>query len=197
MKFDKEILEKDHLKIIITDSGLGGLSVQALLDRELRKQKIDSFIELIFYNSVAHHDYGYNTMKKHNEKVRVFNSALNGMLKLNPDIILIACNTLSVLYHYTQASKKINSPVLGLIDLVVELILENIPQDSEYSIILFGTETTITSNQHKLKLESYGINEIKIVTQACRDLESEIQINPMSDGVKLLIEKYVDESLRK
>ena len=32
------IFNKDRLKIVITDSGLGGLSVHAKLDQELRKQ---------------------------------------------------------------------------------------------------------------------------------------------------------------
>jgi glutamate racemase len=193
-KYDNEILKKDHLRIIVTDSGLGGLSVQALLDRELRKLRIDTSFEIIFYNSLASHDYGYNSMASYDEKVRVFDIALSGMIKLNPDIILIACNTLSVLYKDTQISKSINIPVLGIVDSGVDLILEEINRDEEYSIILFGTETTIASKKHSVGLLAQGINETKITAQACKDLESEIQIDPESDNVRKLVEKYVSEA---
>jgi glutamate racemase len=191
---NKQIFSKDHLKIIVTDSGLGGLSVQALLDKELRKLRVDTSVEIIFYNSLAGHDYGYNSMSNYGEKVRVFDVALTGMLKLNPDIILIACNTLSVLYRDTQISKSIKIPVLGIVDSGVDLILEEINRDEEYSIIIFGTETTIASKQHSAGLMAQGINETKIIAQACKDLESEIQFDPESDNVKKLVEKYVDEA---
>lgn len=197
MNSEMEIYNKNHLKIIITDSGLGGLSVQALLDNELRKRKIGSDVELIYYNSLAHHDYGYNTILEYDEKVRVFDSAISGMLKFNPDIILIACNTLSVLYFETEISKLIKIPVIGIVDLGVELIMEEIKRVDESNIILFGTGTTINSNQHKNKLLSRGIISEQIISQACEFLESEIQLDPKSEQVKNLIEKYVDAAFGK
>lgn len=195
MNIDNKIFEKDHLKIIVTDSGLGGLSVQALLDKELRNRKIDSTVELIFFNSVVHHDYGYNQMKNHDEKVQVFNSALSAMLRFDPDLILIACNTLSVIYYSTEISKSINIPVLGIVESGIELVLENIEEGS--NIILFGTETTIASNQHKDKLLTNNIKPVQITTQVCEYLESEIQIDPKSDRVKFSINKFTDEAFSK
>ncbi|MCB0753069.1 MAG: aspartate/glutamate racemase family protein [Ignavibacteriae bacterium] len=192
-----EKLKKDHLKIIVTDSGLGGLAVQALLDKQLRKLKINSKIELIFFNSVALHDYGYNDMLDHEEKITVFDSALTGMLKLDPDLILIACNTLSVLYYETKTSKSIKIPVLGIADTGVELILEKIQNDDSSNIILFGTETTIKSNQHKNKLITAGVKSERIVSQPCKLLESEIQIDPKSIATEKMIGKFVNESFEK
>ena len=195
MNIDNKIFEKDHLKIIVTDSGLGGLSVQGLLDKELRKRKIDCTVELIFFNSVVDHDYGYNQMKNHDEKVQVFNSALSAMLRFDPDLILIACNTLSVIYYSTEISKSINILVLGIVDSGIEFVLERIEEGS--NIILFGTETTIASNQHKDKLLANNIKPTQITTQVCDYLESEIQIDPKSDRVKFSINKFADEAFRK
>jgi hypothetical protein len=47
MNTDLKNINKDHLKIIVTDSGLGGLSVQALLNKELENSQFRN-IEIIF-----------------------------------------------------------------------------------------------------------------------------------------------------
>ncbi len=191
-----EIFNRDRLKVIVTDSGLGGLSVQALLDKNIRS-KIDKNIDLIFFNSLADSNFGYNSLKNKKDKINIFNSALNGMMKFEPDLILIACNTLSVIFSETEISKSINIPVIGIVENGIEMILENKDTKSDYGILIIGTETTINSNQHKLKLLEHGIDENKIVTQACKNLESEIQNNPKSESVQNLIEKYLNEAYKK
>ncbi len=192
-----DILKKDHLKIIITDSGLGGLSVQAKLDRELRERKNDKKIELIYFNSFAGDGFGYNEVSDFSEKIGIFNSALTGMLSYNPDLILIACNTLSALYPQTELSKSSSIPVFGIIDLGVELILESIKNSERSKILLLGTETTIKSNQYQANLVSKGISSNRIITQVCKYLEDEIQIDPSGEKVYGLINKYIDEASLK
>ena len=196
MKDISEILKKDRFKVIVTDSGLGGLSVQALLDKNLRS-KTDKNIDLIFFNSLADSNYGYNSIKNKSDKINVFNSALIGMMKFEPDLILIACNTLSVIFHETEISKSVNIPVVGIVESGIEMILENLDSNSDYGILILGTGTTINSDQHKQKLIESGINENKIVTQACYNLESEIQNNPKGKNVKNLIEKYLNTAFEK
>lgn len=193
MKLNSEILNKDHLRIIITDSGLGGLSVHANLDKLLRQKGINKKVELIFYNSLADHNYGYNSIPEASEKIRVFNSALNGMLKFNPDLILIACNTLSVIYNKTEFAKITSVPVLGIVELGIESIIENLDKKSDTNIIIFGTGTTIASNQHKTLLVKAGIDESLITNHACQNLESEIQKDPKSDKVRSMIIDFADE----
>lgn len=190
-----EIFKKDHLKVIVTDSGLGGLSVQALLDKNLRS-KTNKNIDLVFFNSLADLNYGYNSIKNKNDKINVFNSALFGMMKFDPDLILIACNTLSVIFHETEFSKSAGIPVVGIVESGIKMILENIDTNSDYGIIVLGTGITISSNQHKSKLLKSGVIENKIVTQACYNLESEIQNNPQSINVKNLIEKYLNTAYK-
>ncbi len=185
---------KDNIKVIITDSGLGGLSVHALLDKHLRSLNNIPNVELIFFNSLASHDLGYNTMKSTERKLNVFNNAVRAMLKLKPDIILIACNTLSALYPLTEISKEIKIPVISIIDLGIEMILENVTDTTGNQVIIFGTETTIKSGIYKKKLMEHNFSENQIISQACKNLESEIQINPKSKKVHSLIDRYVDEA---
>lgn len=188
--------KKDHLKIIVTDSGLGGLSVQALLNKELQNSRFQN-IEIVYFNSLAHPQYGYNSLKNKSDKLSVFNNALIGMVKHEPDIILIACNTLSVIYHQTEISKQINIPVIGIVENGVEMVLEAVKNHLNYDIIILGTETTINSNQHKKSLIEKGIVSNKIITQACKNLESEIQNDPKGKKVRELIEKYLVETENK
>ncbi|MFZ1291843.1 MAG: aspartate/glutamate racemase family protein [Melioribacteraceae bacterium] len=192
----QHIFEKKQIRIIVTDSGLGGLSVQALIDKKIRFNG-DKEIDLIYFNSFAGGNFGYNSLKNKDNKLKVFNSALTGMIKFNPDIILIACNTLSVLYHETEISKIIKIPVIGIVDSGIEMVLNKIDTESEFNIIILGTDTTIKSNQYKLKLVENGISEKTIINQICENLESEIQINPSSEKVENLIRKYLNESYQK
>ncbi|MCB0729616.1 MAG: aspartate/glutamate racemase family protein [Ignavibacteriae bacterium] len=186
---------KDHLKIIITDSGLGGLSVHALLDKRLSEKNKNA--ELIFFNSLAHSNFGYNSMLEKSDKLNVFNSALEGMLKFNPDLILIACNTLSVLYHETKISKEIKIPVIGIVENGIDLILENLINHQDANILILGTETTINSDQHKKDLIKSGIEENIIYSQSCKNLESEIQNDANSPAVEKLINFYLSEAFNK
>lgn len=192
MVFTKN-MSNNKLKIIITDSGFGGLSVHAKLDRTLKKLKNIGDIELVFFNSYAGIGYGYNELNDIEEKLKVFNSALTGITKLKPDIILIACNTLSILYPKTIYSKESKIPVLGIVNSGVEQVLESVNISDNYFIIIFGTETTINSKIYQNMIVEQGFSNEKIIAQVCKNLESEIQINPSSEKVKDLITKYVNK----
>lgn len=184
---------KNKNTIVITDSGLGGLSVQALIAKKF-KYDFNNNLEIIFFNALAEKNYGYNSLTSKKNKLLIFDNALRGMLKFNPDVILIACNTLSTLYNETEISKNISIPVIGIVESGTEMVLNNIKKVKEFGIIILGTPTTIDSNQHKSALIRFGIEEKKIITQPCKNLETEIQNNPKSKKVKELIKKYLLEA---
>ena len=193
-----EILKKEKVRILITDSGLGGLSVLAGIDDVLRRNNIFSEVELYFVNALPNANYRYNTMPDEATKIKVFSSALDGMYKYcKPDIILIACNTLSVLYDKTEFSKSAKIPVLNIVDFGVELILNELKQNPKSGIVILGTETTITAGSHKAELVKKGVNEKQITEQSCPNLESEIQNDAKSDMVNNLTDYYIDEAVGK
>ncbi|HAP35914.1 MAG TPA: hypothetical protein DCQ28_08245 [Bacteroidetes bacterium] len=186
---------KETIKILVTDSGLGGLAVCADVEKKIREYRSYRTATVIFCNALAEKGYGYNSMKTKEEKLKVFSSALNGMTQwYSPDIILIACNTLSVLYAETDYARTAALPVISIVDIGVEMILKELTKDDSNSVLIFGTPTTITANKHKEGLMANGISGDRIVTQACTLLESEIQENPSSTKTKNMIEQFTSEA---
>lgn len=184
-----------NVRIVITDSGLGGLSVVAEFEKRLRKFPIFNNVELMFFNSLYSSEYGYNSLHNFSEKVRIFNNALNSIEQnYNPDLILIACNTLSVVFPHTEFSQNPKMDVKGILESSVDLFKNRIQNDDD-KIILFGTPTTINSDVYKNELINFGVKETQIVNQACPDLESEIQRNPNSDKTHNSISKFVKDAL--
>lgn len=186
------------MKIVITDSGLGGISVCSEIEKLAYQKKSYSELELIFFNSLPDNGFGYNSMKSEIQKAEVFNSALESMYNnFNPDSILIACNTLTAVYPNTTFSRKNSVPVIGVIKYGFELAFSEFCQNKDSQILILGTPTTINSNVYQNLLKNAGVDDERIIGQPCFSLESEIQINPFSDKVQKLIEKYLAEAKEK
>ncbi|CAG1020141.1 partial Glutamate racemase, partial [Patescibacteria group bacterium] len=148
-----KILNKKKITIVITDSGLGGMSVCAGIENKLNEIKAIGEVNLIYFNSHAEKGAGYNSMPSMEVKAKVFDSALRSMEeKYSPDLILIACNTLSVVYSHTQFAQVSQTPVLGIVDFGVSMILSELKDHQNADVIILGTPTTIKSGSHKQKL---------------------------------------------
>ncbi len=188
---------KPDVRIIVTDSGLGGLSVAADLYERLQQYHVFQNAEVIFFNAQPHLNSGYNSMETTEQKVQVFNNALVAMQKeLKPDAILIACNTLSVLYDYTPFSKTSDIPVIGIVETGINLIEREMNKTDSAQVMIFATETTVQQNRHKIGLTDRGIPGERIYTQACPSLAGRIERGPQSDTTKALVHKYVQQILQ-
>lgn len=191
-------IKKKSPTIVVTDSGLGGLSVLAELEKSIAANSLFDKPRLVFFNAVYEHHIGYNQIKDENQKVHVFNSALQAIkLKFLPDRILIACNTLSVLFNKTPFAATNFSTVIGIVETGVERCYSNFKEDDYSIIIILGTPTTINSHAHKNKLIEKGIDDSRIIEQPCYYLESEIQINPKSEKVYSMITNFIGEAIEK
>ena len=89
------LLEKDPARILVTDSGLGGMAIFADIAARLKRDPIFSRTAMTYFNSWPEQNRGYNALEGMDERVRVFDRALAGMKSYRPDLIFIACNTLS------------------------------------------------------------------------------------------------------
>lgn len=92
---------KDEVTIIVTDVGLGGLSVMSEIERRFQDAPLFPKVNLIYYNSACKPGY---TTRPVEDQISIFNTALLGMEPYKPDIIFIACNTLSVIYKETECT---------------------------------------------------------------------------------------------
>jgi glutamate racemase len=115
----------------------------------------------------------------------------------DPDIVLIACNTLSVVYPDTDISRTLKVPVVGIVDLGVAMIRERLDRDPDARVVVFGTETTLSANAHRAKCIAQGIATDRIITQPCSELAGEIQSAPQGDAARNLIELYVSEAVNQ
>ncbi len=99
------------MHVLITDSGVGGLSVCAYAERFVRTHGFREPVRLTFANAAPENDYGYNSMPSRAEKLRTFDRFLRNVTqRFAPDSIYVACNTLSVLlpdtpYFATRRSR--------------------------------------------------------------------------------------------
>jgi len=192
-----EVLKKERLKIVMTDSGLGGLSVCADVDARLRRHPIYKDLSITYFNAWPAQNRGYNKFSPLNERIRIFNKALWSMVEYEPDLIVIACNTLSALYQHTEFRHKSNIPILGIIDFGVDLFYKKFVQAPRSKLVVLGTMTMIAENTHKNLLIGKGIEEERIITQACDGLATALEMDSKGSGVHQLADKYLSEAIQK
>ena len=195
------LFAKSDVTIAVVDSGLGGLSIMAELASRLEDARIFRRADLVFFNALFSNDNGYNSLPSRGAKIAVFDSALRSLAgRVRPDVILVGCNTLSVLLPDTPFARSGAIPILGIVEPGVEMIAARLgaaPASPKPPVLIFGTETTIAEGEHRRRLVEKGIPDLRIVAQACPELASYIEKGPLSDETGLLIESYVDEALAK
>ena len=79
----------------------------------------------------------------------VFDRALAAVDALAPDQVLIACNTLSIVYEHTAHREHPGIPVQGIVDTGVDLFDAALRDQPSAAIVLIGTRTTIDSGVHR------------------------------------------------
>ncbi len=194
----KSLYHKDDITVVVTDSGLGGLSILAEMESYMKNSGHYKSINLIFANALFSEELGYNGLSSRNEKVETFNRALKGINnRFKPDLILVACNTLSTILDETEFSKTTKVPTIGIVEIGVKEIKKKLDQSLNSEVIIFGTETTIEENSYPTQLIEQGIEKHRINSKACPQLQKYIETDPTGDDTEMLIMSYVDEALEK
>jgi glutamate racemase len=191
-------LEKQDITVVVTDSGLGGLSVLADTAARLKNAGLYRRVHLIFFNALFSNDSGYNSLSSRAEKIRIFNNVLKSIdARFNPDRVLVACNTLSVLLPDTPFARTAKIPVVGIVEPGAVLLAEAWKKAPAAAVVLFGTETTIAEDAHRARLIALGVPTEKIIVQACPELASYIENGPAADETALLVSANLDEALAR
>src|SRR6266567_4275945 len=146
------------MHLLITDSGVGGLSVVAYAERFVRTHGFKEPVRLTFANAAPENDYGYNSMPSKEVKLQTFDRFLRNVTEqYAPDFIYIACNTLSVLLPDTPYAQKAAIPVKGIIETGGELLRRELETDPRSVAMIFGTQTTIDAGAYPRLLEQRGV----------------------------------------
>ncbi len=184
---------REVLRVLVTDSGLGGLSVVARIEEHARTAGLWENLHLVFCNAQPAPGAGYNKMNSREQQLRVFDGALEGMWNyVRPDLILIACNTLSVLYPSTSFALRPPVPVTGIVESGVDLMHGY--WNEQAAVLIFGTETTIASGVHRDLLRRRGVADERIVTRACPGLAGLIERHGCGRPVREAIRGFVAEA---
>jgi glutamate racemase len=181
--------DKKQITLLVTDSGLGGLSVCAGMAARFANDARYERIHLVYFNAWPEQDRGYRHYPDPADRSKVFDNALAAMAKYTPDHIYIACNTLSVIYPFTRFAKKTTIPVTGIVDHGVQMIYNALSRDASARAVIFATPITIHENKHKTALVEQGIDPERIITQGCLALAGKIERAPFSNEVKTLIDE--------
>lgn len=182
------------VSIVVMDSGMGGLSICADLVNGLQRLRPVERAAITYFNAWPEQDRGYNSLPDTAERLRVFDQALEGMRAFSPDIVYMACNTLSILYPHTRFSRQAQIPVVGIVEFGVDLIYRHLLQHPDSQVIILGTLTTISSGSHQKALTARGIDGRRIVNQACHLLATEIEKDPQSRTVRAMIDAFIREA---
>ncbi len=191
------LANRPDVTILVTDSGLGGLSVAADVAARLPESGVFRRARVVFYNALFHSN-GYNSLETEEEKARIFDRVLRAMARrYRPDILLIACNTLSIVYENTRFSRRPRFPVVGIVETGVDLIDRHLRDNPEATVVIFGTKTTIGSETHKRLLVEKGHSANRIVGQACHRLAGAIERGTDTEETVGYINQFVGEALDK
>ncbi|MBW3671879.1 MAG: hypothetical protein KY432_09435, partial [Acidobacteria bacterium] len=147
------------MHVLISDSGVGGLSVCAYAERFLRTGACaDDPVRLTFANAAPENDYGYNAMSSREEKLSTFDRFLRNVTeRYAPDSIYVACNTLSVLLPDVPFVRTARMPVRGILETAIDQLIRRFQSDSDKMIVIFGTPTTIEAGTGAAALASTAI----------------------------------------
>ena len=155
------------MKIVIIDSGLGGLSVCASLADHLVQTNQRHPVEIKYVNAVPENDWGYNQMKTRKEKVETFNRVLYGIQQwYHPKLVFVACHSLSALIDETPFAQQESLPLKGMIQMGTASILQHVSRHPASGVLIFATETTIEEAIYPTQLEAAGLETHRVVSQA-------------------------------
>ena len=186
------------MHILITDSGVGGLSVCAYAERFVRTHGFGEPVRLTFANAAPENDYGYNSMPSREVKLQTFDRFLSNVTeRYAPDLIYVACNTLSVLLPDTPYFQKSVIPVKGIVETGADLLLRELEAEPRSVAIIFGTQTTIDSGAYPRLLEARGVEASRIISQACPGLADTISEDREGARTKEEIVRWVRAAIEQ
>ena len=194
--FAEAVTARPDVTIVVTDSGLGGLSVVADLAARLPQSGIARSARVVFVNALLDDAIGYNDLKDEADKIRVFDAALAAMeSRYRPDLVLVACNTLSVFYGKTEHARRGTTETVSIVPMGADLIERTLKAMPDATAILFATKGTIDSGAHRRLLLAKGVPEARIAGQACPKLTGTIERGAHSEETAVRIRGFVEEAI--
>lgn len=171
--------------IAVYDSGLGGLTVVRAIQRLLPGESI------IYFGDTARVPYGNKSART----VGQFASqCLRFLTRLNPKIIVVACNTVSAT-AMPDLLAEFATPIIGVLEpgatAAVRVARQKIPRGN-CSVGLIATEATVASRAYQTAISRLDA-AVHVSARACPLLVPMIEEGRGADSplVKMVLEEYI------
>lgn len=190
------------MKIGITDSGTGGLSVCAEVEARLREQPAGEDVELLYLNAALRDDFSYNAMESREQKLQAFDRFLDNVrARYAPDFLYIACNTLSILFKDPCFERHGLTPTRGIVETGTRAILTALREGAESTdrtpVVVFATPTTVSEGAYVKALTRAGVGADLITQKACPGLPDAISNDYSGEQARVLLQQFVPEALAR
>lgn len=165
------------MRIAVCDSGLGGLDIAA------RLWKKGGEGELFYFNVWPEVDRGFGKMPPE-ERVQVWERAFDGMMRYAPDLLVIGCNTLSVVHRRSSRWADPRCPVVDIVDAAVGVCDRFLQRNPGNKLLILGTAETVNSGCYRNKLIERGVAAERIAGLPLPGLATLIEQSPFSHEVE-------------
>lgn len=179
-------------KLILCDSGLGGLNVA---ENIFNAPPGGEAADILYFNAYPAPRRGFNTMDAAGQE-QLFREILESMQKFNPDQVMIACNTLSIVYDRLKKYYTPPFPVQGIVDAAVSGMQTALEQNNEAELLILGTKSTVESNVYADALCQKGIAKNRIKSLACPGLATLLESGPDAAEAAEAVKKYAAEAVK-
>ena len=179
-------------KLILCDSGLGGLDIASPFFRN----KEAAEWEMIYINGWPDPKFGYNDLADSSMQEDVFQAVLEGMERFSPALCMIACNTLSIVWQRLSSRYQPSFPVMGIIDEAVKGMTAAAQAEPDSHLLILGTATTVSSGVYSDALLANGIADDRIHSLACPGLAKLIEKDPAAPEVRQWIRGYAETAAK-
>lgn len=174
-------------RIIVCDSGLGGLNIAARFCNT-GAPGLEA-CELIYFNAYPEAGMGFNKLPSSRSQEDLLQTVLESMEKFSPDMCLIACNTLSIVYEKLAARYTPGFPVLGITGAALEGMYGALQKEPASSLLVLGTKTTVDSGLYIRRLTDRQIHPSRLASLACPGLATALESDPRAPETVGMIER--------
>ena len=181
-------------RIVVCDSGLGGLNIaQRFFGAKANAEKC----ELLYFNAYPAPGRGFNDLASEYEQEEMLRNVLEGMRRFAPDLCLIACNTLSIVWERLGVRYRPPFPVEGIVEAAAKMMAEELRLSPDASLLILGTRSTVESGVYPERLAAAGVDQSRMRSLMCPGLATLLESGPDAPAVRERIAGYAREALEK
>lgn len=178
-------------RIVVCDSGLGGLDIAS----HFFSSPDGPECKVIYMNAYPDRNWGYNDLPDARSQEDLLRKVMMRMEQWHPEVCLIACNTLSIIWQRLGQWWRPSFPVKGIIEAAVEQMSAYLKSHPESELLVLGTKSTIASNVYPNALIATGLDESRIRSMPCHRLATLIEQDPSANAVRERIAEYADKAI--